>query len=377
MPIFNENLDKTLKELIPEWLEPAIDHHMEQGITGESFAEIVKEMRRHYHGEFKQHLKSVAAFLKQTGYSDTAEDPYRQHEEQNLLSDLSRLNQYAMLIFNKSKWAISKKSGHGDALLNFRGVQAAVVSLLKRMQTLAVETTTKLSDKKYRVPPQLVKGLSISVANIIGDFQKVNQFLGKDARGETPKFNTRKLLMTPEQNWLPHMSPEEAQRIVEAKPDHGANESLAKIQKIINYGPDYQQAGEMLQLLASIWKVTASQIVKAAEATGEDEMVAEWLVEEGPRYGIDVSDLPQSANQHQEGLMPTMQVMAILRANSDRMATFISDPTNGDMIIVTDEEVEVPEGARADSEVTCGDILINNDWASYGGRGPAIEVRPQ
>lgn len=292
MPIFNENLDKTLKELIPEWLEPAIDHHIEHGITGESFAEIAKAMKRHYEGEFKQHMKSVTAFLQQAGYQDTAEDDFRQQEEQDLLNSLNSLNRHMVLLFQRSMWAIKKSSSHGEALLDFRGIQAAVTSSLKKMQAVAIETTAKLNDKKYRVPPQLVKGLSISIASLIGDFKKVNEFLGKDGRGETPKFNTRKLIITPEQNWLPHMSPEDVQRIVKNAPNHGADESLTKIQKIINYGPDYHQSGEMLQLLASIWKVTAGQIIKAAEAMGEDEMIAEWLTEEGPHYGIDISDLP-------------------------------------------------------------------------------------
>ena len=72
--------------------------------------------------------------------------------------------------------------------------------------------------------------------------------------------------------------------------------------------------------------------------------------------------------------MTTATAKKILEANSDRIAVFISDSTQGDQIIVTQNPVLLPKTCEGTDVAHAGEFLRRLDFEVYEGNGPKVTV---
>lgn len=74
--------------------------------------------------------------------------------------------------------------------------------------------------------------------------------------------------------------------------------------------------------------------------------------------------------------MTTDDAKKLLEANRDRVAVFISDPTEGDQIVVTQNPVLLPKTHEGFEIDTAGHFLETFDFGIYEGDGPRVTVLP-
>ena len=72
--------------------------------------------------------------------------------------------------------------------------------------------------------------------------------------------------------------------------------------------------------------------------------------------------------------MKTADAKKILEANRDRVAIFISDPTQGDQIVVTNTAVVLPRTCTGTDIDHVSHFLDTLDFEAYNGDGPRVTV---
>lgn len=77
-----------------EHVAPGIDHHLEHGVTGDSYAEIADSINKQHAPRLKALTKQLEDYLQHTGYTP-GEDPERQPDEQKFLEIVERIPGYA------------------------------------------------------------------------------------------------------------------------------------------------------------------------------------------------------------------------------------------------------------------------------------------
>lgn len=72
--------------------------------------------------------------------------------------------------------------------------------------------------------------------------------------------------------------------------------------------------------------------------------------------------------------MKTTDAKKILEANRERVAIFISDPTQGDQIVITRNPVLLPRTCTGTDIDHAGEFLDRLDFEIYEGNGPQVTV---
>lgn len=72
--------------------------------------------------------------------------------------------------------------------------------------------------------------------------------------------------------------------------------------------------------------------------------------------------------------MTTTDAKKILEANRERVAIFISDPTQGDQIVITNTAVLLPRTCTGTDIDHAGHFLDTLDFEAYEGNGPKVTV---
>lgn len=123
-----------------------------------------------------------------------------------------------------------------------------------------------------------------------------------------------KLMNTPERLWIPNVEPGRAENIAKKNPEHGKQEAVAKIMKLVVYGflrirghsPQQSHAvangtekminnaNDSLRAIGSKWQLNGSDLLKSASRNlyycepGEALKLADFLEQHGKDYGISV-----------------------------------------------------------------------------------------
>lgn len=118
--------------------------------------------------------------------------------------------------------------------------------------------------------------------------------------------STEELLETPEHLWLDKISPARAAQIAKEFPEHGKEEAVAKIIKVLTYGivkhatndtdtarrmsETSKDASKALMEIGKRWRLTGSDLVKHFENQGVDDEYlknfSNFIVKNASRYGI-------------------------------------------------------------------------------------------
>ena len=302
MSIFNQRLNKILNE----WTEPAIDHHLDNGVGAHSYAELFEHIARQYGEETTQINARIQAYLQHVGFQRGGGD--REAPEQQTLV----LFQHMGITLNRlavSLRKISKRlSEQKDAIYSLYTLRTSTDRINRDVGGL-YRTLGDIRDQMVKVGlrpdpqiftdiRQMLKGLNDEIRKVDNHFshgvenqippqpQPLDDNYGHDFE---PAEEAARLLETDEGEWIPMMSPTDMQGIVMEHPDHGAHEALVKISKIMSYGPERSGPGETLRLIAQHWPLTKQEILDRVNEFYTPEMirqVADWLDANGADYGI-------------------------------------------------------------------------------------------
>ncbi len=180
--------------------------------------------------------------------------------------------------------------------------------------------------------------MSIAKASMGGDYAPTKY----DAMSD------EKLMNTPEQLWIPNVEPGRAANIAKKYPDHGRQEAVAKVVKLVTYGflkakgidPNkahgiskgcekiVNNANDALKAIGSQWQLNGTDLIKSASQQlvycepGEAIKFAEFLEQHGKDYNIavdkDIRKVAQEVDQQVRGIQSNHDHTVMKRTENRR-----------------------------------------------------------
>lgn len=331
MSIFNQRLNKILNE----WMEPAIDHHLDNGVGAHSYQEILDAMVGHYGELIPALIGRIDKYLSHIGFQGDGGSDRQPEEQQQLLVfqqvgvQLNRLQQVLARLSREFKDIHVTPNDEDDQehtqqteymRFNWKRSQQIVQNTIGQLYRSLSGIQQSMASRALKPDPQLFNEIKSTVEELVGDFQKINHFFSSGAQpdGSMPSSLTQgegnftaappetgrqprllrpdnrggliqQLLTTPEATWIPNMDQNDLHQIVLQHPDHGVKEAVAKISTIVAYGPEHRQSGAGLRMLVDNWHVTAKDLLDNIPNWMDEEgqeQFRQWIQDEGPEYGI-------------------------------------------------------------------------------------------
>lgn len=310
MSIFNQRLDRVLRE----WMEPGLDHHLENGVGAHSYLEMVDRINDAYQPRITALRDKILKYLRYVGFQ--MNDSERHPQEQKAILALQQIamgiNRVGASLKQELASLQENQTVHAAPLILRRITRSLRNNMIGTYRNLP-QIAQALTDTGMRPDPTIFSEVKSFIGDLDGDLRKVEDYFSQqveapaaggfwdkpaplDQEDQSDQYAPRspesveQLLQTPEYQWIGIISPTDLQAIVLQHPEHGLNEAIQKVNTIISYGPNYRSSGESLRGLVQAWDLDAQDILNNIPDWMPPESVQEirdWL--EGPdaaEYGL-------------------------------------------------------------------------------------------